>query len=226
MNASSIFWGRLRTNAEIAFWRYGWIWLLICMALFAAATVRTWWLPQQLRELAAEKLTLKQIKSEQVRRRANPATSAQPDGDEAVIAQLRQHSYSDTELTGVVRSISQIAKVKGLVLAQSEFQTSSEGHGGLRQVQLTLPVRATYPQLRLFVEEVLRQHHGVSMDQLGLKREAVAQSQIDIRLKLSIWIDPRIAPAGTIQSRDVRQSAETPARQTAITSESTKGKLR
>lgn len=226
MSASSIFWGRLRTNAEIAFWRYGWIWLLTCIALLVAATVRTWWLPQQLHELAAEKQILKQSKSEQARRRTDSATSTQPDGEEAVLTQLRQHSYSDTELTSVVRSISQIAKAKGVLLAQSEFQTSSEGHGGLRQVQLTLPVRATYPQLRLFVEEVLRQHHGVSLDQLGLKREAVAQSQVDIRLKLSIWIDPRIAPTGPAQSVGVRKSAETPAKQTPITSEDAKGRLR
>jgi Tfp pilus assembly protein PilO len=104
---------------------------------------------------------------------------------------LNSYTVSEAELSNIVRQITAIAKTQGLVLTQSEFQTSNEGHGGLRQVQITLPVRANYAQVRSFAEAALRQLPMVSVDQIGIKRETIAQASVEVRLKLSVWVDPR-----------------------------------
>lgn len=179
-----------RVQLEVALWRYGWIWLLIAMTALIALPAGAWWWQAQQRELKTARSTLEQARLEQAKGRSLSMLAQPSGGDDAVLAQLDQSIYADTELSSVLRSLSQIAKAQGLTLAQSDFQTLSDSHGGLRQVQLTLPVNATYPQLRRFVEEVLRQLHGVSVDHLGLKRETVSQGQIEARLKLSVWIDP------------------------------------
>ena len=131
-----------------------------------------------------------QLRIEQKRRLNGVVALAQPSTEELLLTQLAQTSYAESQLSDLLRQIAQLAKAKGLLIAQSEFQSSNEGHGGLRQQQVTLPVRAGYPQLRQFVEELLLKFPGLSVDQLVLKRETVAQDRADVRLRLSLWIDP------------------------------------
>lgn len=215
MSVVSIFGAQPRAQLEVALWRYGWIWLLVGMTTLIALPAGAWWWQAQQQELEAAKSALEQAKAEQARRRSLSLPALQSEGEDAILAQLGQNGYADTELSSVLRSISQIAKAEGLVLAQSDFQTISDSHGGLRQVQLTFPVGATYPKLRRFVEEVLRQLHGVSVDHLGLKREAVSQGQIDVRLKLSIWIDPFKTVSASVQNFSADKSQETSTKQAA-----------
>lgn len=190
MSGLIIFGAQPRVQIEVALWRYGWIWLLTGMAMLIALPAGAWWWQAQQRELKTARSTLEQTRVEQAKGRLLSIPAQTSGGDDAILAQLGQSSYVDTELSSVLRSLAQIANAQGLTLAQSDFQTVSDSHGGLRQVQLTLPLNATYPQLRRFLEDVLRQLHGVSVDHLGLKRETVSQGQIEVRLKLSVWIDP------------------------------------
>ncbi len=221
MNRPAIWVAQPRLQLEVALWRAGWVWLVI--AVMAATTVAGWvrWWPQQQRDLAAKHAAVNQARIDQARRRAVPPLAPSLSGDDAVLAELKGIGYAETELSSVLRAISALAKAEGIVLGQSAFQTSVEPHGGLRQVQITLPMAATYPQLRRFAEAVLRQLPGVSVDQFGLKREAIAQGQADTRLKLSVWLDPhKVAappalPASgskVIKAPEVRQALVVPPR--------------
>lgn len=183
---------------EIALWRYGWVWVLIAFLAMLGLLAQTWWLPKQREALALAKMTLQQAKSEEQRQRLPSPSMLQFVGQDAILTQLSRQSYADTELSNVLQNISRLAKANGLVLSQSQFQTLGEGYGGLRRVQLSLPVVAAYPQTRSFVEDVLRQLPGVSVDHLNLKREAVSQGQADIHLLLSIWIDPQKSAGQTV----------------------------
>lgn len=195
-------WQQLRVYLEIGVWRFGWLWLLIVAAGLMASLTQWWWLPQQQKAGAAELQTLTVLQLEQASKLKLPAQDLQLDDDNSVLTELGRISYAEAEVTTVLRRIGQIASSSGLSLAQSEYQTSDEGHGGLRQVQVTLPMRATYPQMRQWIESILRQLPGVSIDQIMLKREAVSQSQGDIRIKLSIWVDPyKASPSIEPQAR-------------------------
>ena len=189
-------WAQPRLQLEVALWRAGWVWLVIAGAAATAVGGWAWWWPLQQRELATLHATVNQARLDEARRRAAPASAPSLSRDDAVLAELQRIGYPETELSGVLRTVSALAKTEGIVLGQSAFQTSIEPHGGLRRVQITLPMAATYPQLRRFSESVLRQLPGVSVDQFGLKREAIALGQADARLKLSVWLDPHkmVAP--------------------------------
>ena len=182
---------RFRLRVEIALWRYGWLWVSVLVAAISASAFGLWWLPHQQQVLQTHEATFGQLVTDQDRLKNSPKMVVPASNEELALAQLEQASYAESELSDILRQMSQIAKAQGLVLAQSEFQTSNEGHGGLRQVQISLPVRASYPQVRQFIELVLRKFPGISLDQLVLKRETVALNQADIRLKLSVWIDPQ-----------------------------------
>ena len=183
-------WQTLRTGLEIAAWRHGWLWgvnLVLGLAVLLSHFVG---LPQQHRANDLARQTLLGVQAEQARKSQSPVPVLPTDNDPQQLAALTRISVAEADVGEVLQRISQIASKQGLRLAQSEFQTSREGHGGLRQVQVTLPLRASYPQLRGWIDAVLRQMPGVSIDQITLKRETVAQAQADIRIKLSIWVAP------------------------------------
>lgn len=199
-------WQTLRTRLEIGAWRYGWLWgvnlalgLVVLLCQFVG-------LPQRHRENDLARQTLLSLQAEQVSKVQSPVAVLPTDNDPQQLAALTRIRVAESDVGEVLQRISAIASTQGMRLAQSEFQTSSEGHGGLRQVQVTLPLRATYPQLRGWIEAVLRQIPGVSIDQITLKRETVAQGQAEIRIKLSIWVAPHPLvplqqPAPTVTSK-------------------------
>lgn len=180
----------LRLHIEISLWRYGWIWLVTPFALLCAASLHFWWLPQQVQTAALLSQRLSSLEFEHKRRRQAPAPVQAISEDVQAVGQLKRVSYSPTEVSTALQLVQQIARAKGISLVQSEFQTTAEGFAGLKQVQVTLPLRCSYPQLRDFTNTVLRQLPGVSLDQIILKRDNIAQSHAEVRLKISIWVDP------------------------------------
>lgn len=201
-------WRQLRTAVEIVLWRFGWLWGLVVATGLTVLLCHAGWLPQQNKALDLARQRLAGLHADQERRLSLPAIKTSKDDDAIMLEALRRISFAEADVSGVIRQINQIASAGGSILAQSEFQTTGDGHGGLRRIQVTLPLRATYPQLRQWVESVLRQLPGVSIDQITVKREAVAQGQADIRIKLSIWVDPNNSSPSTALSAPVAARAK------------------
>lgn len=180
----------LRLRIEIGLWRYGWLWIVALTVLMLGILLHTAWLPQQAQNVQLLDERLVAVELEQKQRRSAPPSSPKISDIDQATEQLARITYSSTEVSVALQMIQQIAKAKGIALAQSEFQTTTEGLGGFKQIQVTLPVRCSYPQLRDFTSTLLRQLPGISLDQIILKRDNIAQSQADVRLKLSIWVNP------------------------------------
>ena len=181
----------MRLQLQIALWRHGFIWLLPMVAAVTATFMAVGWWPHVVQIHSAEKADLTRLQNEQEKAVNRGVTPKQASTEDVLFAQIGQVVYAESEISDVLRQLNKTAKSHGLVIAQSEFQSTNEGHAGLQQQQLIFPLRTSYPQLRQFIEEVLLILPGISVDQLILKRESVAQNQADVRLKLSIWIDPK-----------------------------------
>jgi hypothetical protein len=184
-------WQRWCLQLEILLWRYGWLWAVLIALLLAGIALNAGWLAHQTSVLSLQSSRLAALKQAQEQSSRTPPPDLAITDDARAAQQLMKVAYAPTEVSTTLQLIQQIARAKGIALTQSEFQTGNEGHGGLRQVQVTLPVRCSYPQLRDFIDTVLRQLPGISLDQVVLKRDNVAQSQADVRLKLSIWVHPQ-----------------------------------
>ena len=181
----------LRTRFDIAVWRYGWLWLLVLALALILMALELGWQPRKQASLQAQRSELTQrqqqfLQAEKIQRSSARASDAPND-----LESLDRYTVSQQEVGTVLRQVLALGTTHGVALTQSEFQTSNEGHGGLQQVQITLPVRASYAALRAFTEATLRQHPMVSIDQINIKREAITQGTVEVRLKLSIWVDPQ-----------------------------------
>jgi hypothetical protein len=191
MKMPSISAGALRTRLDIAVWCYGWLWLVIVVLVLILMALELGWQAQQQASLQAQRTALSQQQQQFLLAEKIQRTSVRADDAPNDLELLDRYTVSQQDVGTVLRQVLALGSTQGVALTQSEFQTSNEGHGGLQQVQITLPVRASYTALRAFTEATLRQHPMVSIDQINMKREAITQGSVEVRLKLSIWVDPQ-----------------------------------
>jgi hypothetical protein len=180
-----------RLFVQVGLWRHGWIWLVIMLLLLLALLMQQLWLPSLNRSAQQAQALIRQLEDQQVAQRNTPVATPTLTADDLALQALDRATYAESQITPTLRAIYAIAAKQGITVAQSEFQTNNEGRGGLRQLQVTLPMRTNYPQFKAFTQELLRQHAGISLDQLQIKRESITQKQPEVRIKLSLWIDPR-----------------------------------
>ncbi len=188
--------GHWRLRLEILLWRHGAIWLGVLALLLATLVLWLAVLPGVAQQLAQAQGELQAIQSGQAVRSVSSSERAGQQ-DVALVAELDRVVLSEQEVSEVLRRLGRIAQSKGLTLSETDFQATGEGLGGLRRLQLTFPLRAAYPQVRQFVEAVLLEFPGVSVDQMLLKRDSVGQRQGEIRLRLSIWSNPAKSARGS-----------------------------
>jgi hypothetical protein len=189
MTAISTLCRKCMVQVQIYTWRQGWVILLLLFLLACTLLLNYGWKPQQIAQVIANKnaLRVEQNKNQILVNAPTSLTQIDPNLDS--LKQLNDRVYAQKDVGHLLQLITQIAKTKNISLAQSEIQTIKEGHGGFQQLQVTLPVRTGYLEMRQFIQEVLLQLNGVSVDQISIKRENVALGQLEARIKLSLWID-------------------------------------
>jgi hypothetical protein len=177
----------LRTATEIALWRHGWAWLLAAVLAGIAAL-------GYLAVLQPSRQVLGAAQRELAEQRKGP--EAPPPGSSSNHAldsqqqrlQALRAALSPSQNTGeLVRRMVALAQAEQINLAQSDYQQQVNKGIGVTRVQISQPVRASYPQLRRYVEAVLQAIPNASLDQVMAKRDSVAQAQVEARLKWSLW---------------------------------------
>jgi len=169
-----------RAFAEVWLWRHGWVWPVA--ALLAAATMTAFFTVSQPQraDLSELKLQTDQARSAFLQRPASAAAVTSTDARAVIDASAPADQL-------VARMI-QLAQAEGIALPQSEYQQHLMADSTVLQVQVAQPVRATYPQLRRYIEAVLRAVPNASLDQLNARRENVGQPQLDAKLRWSLWL--------------------------------------
>jgi len=181
--------GSLRLAAEIAIWRYGALWVLSAVAVIIALVLLVAQVVPLRAALEANKRQLAQLTVENgaqnaQRRARSAAAHAALEASQLSAAGLPAVAQADSE----VRRIYRLASLHGLELPQSLFQTSRDARTGITRVQVNSTVTASYPQLRLFIETLLRQMPHVTVDQLTFSRENIGQDHIKAELRISCWL--------------------------------------
>ena len=79
-------------------------------------------------------------------------------------------------------------------LQQGEYRLESAGPG-LSRYRVTLPVRASYVQLRQFINYILTERPAISIDGLRLERKKIGETQLDAQIRLTLYFRPASAAA-------------------------------
>jgi hypothetical protein len=147
--------------------------------------------------------TLAATQAELAREQSATATQrdqVEPMSEAQELAALQALLRASPEAPELVRRMSALAQAERISLQQGDYQQQMHSTTRLVQVHVTQPVRASYPQLRRYVESVLRTMPNASLDQVAARRENVGQAQLEVRLRWSFWTQ-------TDQSDDAGRSA-------------------
>ena len=187
-------WHRARLHGEVFVWRQGWIWPLAVVGLVGAALFALWTRLDTAAVEVALRSRQQQVdrvvsRLEDERRRAQYTGDAAVSADQPMLSrQERLHAVlrNADEATVQLRQLYQLAEGLQLAVRQTDFQQTA-GTGGIGRLQISMPIKGTYTQLRGFVEQALRELPNLSVDRLQFKRNQVGQAQLEATVHLSLW---------------------------------------
>lgn len=173
-----------RLGAEVWLWRHGWGWAVV--TLLAVVCVLAWafvFLPLQAH--------LAQVEAEHGEHLSRAEAPAAPPGRENLqriawqeLSAALPHEKQADRL--IARTLA-LARQHGVVLQQADYQYQLDAEMKWMQMNMSLPVRGSYPQTRRFIEAVLREHPHLAMNQIGFKRDGAASAQLEAIVSFSAW---------------------------------------
>lgn len=83
--------------------------------------------------------------------------------------------------------LAKLAEKSGLTIDHARYESSLEKHAGLLRYQLNMPVKATYPQIRDFLAEVIQSTPNVALEQLSFRRESVDSPLVEANIDLALY---------------------------------------
>lgn len=168
---------RWRPRLEIWLWRHGWSWVLALLVALVTVGLQQGALKPARAALASAQ--------DHARDRARAPVEIRP--PQPSLAHLQEPLRTAPPAPELARKMAALAQAHGVVASQADYQANAHPGLGLSQLQVTQPVRATYPQFRRYVEAVLREVPSASLDHVSARREHVGQGQLEVRLRWSFW---------------------------------------
>jgi hypothetical protein len=87
-----------------------------------------------------------------------------------------------------LKSVFAVATQAGVTPEQADYRWRQDAACGCQALQLTMPVRGTYPQLRAFIDALLAEFPSLALDEISLQRESVRHPNVDARLQLTLYL--------------------------------------
>ncbi|MFO1274101.1 MAG: hypothetical protein U1F50_20925 [Rubrivivax sp.] len=173
-----------RAHAELALWRHGLAWPLVLGVLLAAALLAQAGLALE-RQAAAVPRGLAPA--------APRADAAAADPSAARESALRALLPPAEEATASVRRLVELTRPQ-LAWQRAEFQNTDDEGTRLLRVQITVPVNGRYAAMRAALDRSLLELPHLSLDQVLLHREKLDSTDLEARLRFSLWF--RLAGGG------------------------------
>lgn len=198
--------GRLRLSVEVFVWRQGWLWPLTAFVLMLV--VALWMLqvrPMSMLLATTDRRigTLEAGAKEAKQKQATDNLQQSP-GSKTIGRTLATALPISTQADADVRDLYSLALDNGMTIQHADFTTTDDPLIGITRVQMIAPVTTTYPQLRQFLETLLRKSPHSTVDQLTFQRDDVSQHEIRAKFRVSWWF----RTSKTIEPGDVESRAD------------------
>ena len=87
-----------------------------------------------------------------------------------------------------IDAIHRAAAANGVKLANGEYRLARDGGARLLRYQITLPARASYPQLRAWIGEVMNAVPSAALDEISFRRDDVGSDSVEARVRLTLFL--------------------------------------
>ncbi|WP_230971206.1 hypothetical protein [Nitrogeniibacter aestuarii] len=93
-----------------------------------------------------------------------------------------------SELSNVLADIHLAAQRRGLLPERADYRSAVVTGTPLVRINATLPIEGRFDALYAWLGEVMRDHPGVVIDQMSLKRESAQASTLSADVRLSVLV--------------------------------------
>lgn len=184
MNDAANRWTAAGTQAQIWLWRFGWAWPAAALvAALAAGMHFAVFVPARSALVAAGT----ELSQTSLNVAVTPRQAHAPSEQEQVEA-LQAALRSRAQPTELIRRLNELARTEQITLVQADYHQQFHADTQLLELQLTQPMKASYPQLKRYIESVLRSVPNASLDHVAARRDNVGQAQLEARLRWSLWM--------------------------------------
>lgn len=104
------------------------------------------------------------------------------------LAQFYRIFPEDKSLLPWLEKVFAVAQRQGLRLDQGEYKLTRDRVGRLMRFQMTLPVKAEYPQIRRFLNELRVEIPILAMEQLQFERQKVNDPVVDAKIVFDLYL--------------------------------------
>jgi hypothetical protein len=94
----------------------------------------------------------------------------------------------DTVVTDYLAQLYALAKQAGVEPRAAEYRLSEPGRVQLAEYSVSMPLRGGYGQIRAFLENALEQIPVLTLDHLSVRRNRVADQQIEAEVRFTLFI--------------------------------------
>ena len=99
-------------------------------------------------------------------------------------AALGQQRHAEQQ----VKQLFDLAAKNGLLLAQGDYKSGYDKASRVATWQVTLPLKGSYAAVWQFALQALRAVPFASLDELSFRREQIADTQLEARLRLTLYL--------------------------------------
>ncbi|MED5615485.1 hypothetical protein [Janthinobacterium sp. P210005] len=178
----------LRLRAQLLLRRLG-APACIAVALLALGVAAWAWAWQQRAVAAQLEARPLPVPSLAVAIAAPPATASE--NLARFYAALGQQRHAEQQ----VKQLFDLAAKNGLLLAQGEYKSGYDKASRVATYQVTLPLKGSYGAVWQFALQALRAAPFASLDELSFRREQIADTQLEARLRLTFYLTDTQADA-------------------------------
>jgi Tfp pilus assembly protein PilO len=166
--------------------RLGWtgrLGLLLLAAAFVLHVLRVGALERELATLQTEAGNLQQ------RLRSGQSLANKPNESSAEqLAAFYAYFPNSDSAPAMLGKIHAAAAANGIVLRSGEYKFERQPDQRLSRYRITLPVVGSYTQVRRFIAAVLADVPAASVDEIQMRRESIASTSLEARIRLSLYL--------------------------------------
>lgn len=180
--------GRYFLQLRLRLARFGLANGMVCLLWLLGLGVWQWGYPQLQARLQAQQTALSGIRT--ALRAADmpappPPKSVSQEHLEAFYDALGEANYVEEQ----VKTFLALAAKNNLKLNTAEYNMAVDRNGKFRTYQAILPVKGSYRAIRQFCEQALLAMPFASLDDIGFRRDTIANTTLEARLRFTLYVN-------------------------------------
>jgi len=101
---------------------------------------------------------------------------------------FRDRLSGDNERTDVLQKIFAEAEKANIALLQGDYVLLIEPESNFSKLQISLPLKGSYAQIRIYTKTLLETIPALSLDEIGFRRASVSIPNVETTLHLTLYM--------------------------------------